>query len=52
MGGHTNLVSAGGGIAGRNWRYLVWFYMVSLILVNFAAMAFSTQSHTLLSESH
>lgn len=51
MDGHTSLVSAGAGIAGRNKRYIVWFYLLNLIFAHFGASAFSKQAHGILDRS-
>ena len=48
---NTNLVSAGAGIAGRNKRYIVWFYLLNLIFAQFGAAAFSEQAHRVLDHS-
>ncbi len=51
MNEKTNLISAGAGIAGRNKRYIVWFYLLNLLLAHFGAQAFSNQAHHILDHS-
>ncbi len=51
MNENTNLVSAGAGIAGRNKRYVVWFYLLNLVFAHFGASAFSKQAHRVLDHS-
>jgi hypothetical protein len=51
MNENTNLVSAGAGIAGRNKRYIVWFYLLNLIFAHFGAAAFSKAAHSILDHS-
>jgi hypothetical protein len=51
MGENTNLISAGGGIAGRNKRYIVWFYLLNLVFAHFGAAVFSDNAHTILDYS-
>lgn len=51
MDKQTNLVSAGAGIAGRNKRYVVWFYLLNLVLAWFGALGFSAQAHAILDHS-
>jgi hypothetical protein len=47
----ANLVSAGAGIAGRNKRYVVWFYLMNLAFAHFGATAFNDQAHGILDHS-
>jgi hypothetical protein len=51
MNEKTNLVSAGASIAGRNKRYIVWFYLLNLLFAHFGAEAFSNQAHHILDHS-
>lgn len=51
MSENTNLISAGAGIAGRNKRYVIWFYLLNLILAHFGATAFSDNAHAILDHS-
>jgi hypothetical protein len=51
MNGNSNLISAGAGIAGRNKRYIVWFYLLNLVLAHLGASAFSFSAHSLLDHS-
>jgi hypothetical protein len=51
MSENTNLISTGGGIAGRNKRYIVWFYLLNLVFAHFGAAVFSDNAHTILDNS-
>jgi hypothetical protein len=51
MSEKTNLVSAGAGIAGRNKRYVVWFYLLNLAFAHFGATAFNDSAHGILDHS-
>lgn len=51
MSENTNLISAGAGIAGRNKRYVVWFYLLNLAFAHFGATAFSDHAHGILDHS-
>lgn len=51
MNENTNLVFAGAAIAGRNKRYVVWFYLLNLVFAHFGAAAFSKQAHSILDHS-
>jgi hypothetical protein len=51
MNENTNLVSAGASIAGRNKRYVVWFYLLNLAFAQFGAAAFNDQAHGILDHS-
>jgi hypothetical protein len=51
MNENTNLVSMGAGIAARNKRYIVWFYLLNLIFAYFGAAAFSKHAHGILNHS-
>jgi len=51
MNEKANLVSAGAGIAGRNKRYVVWFYVLNLAFAHFGATAFSDNAHGILDHS-
>lgn len=47
----TSLLSTGAHIAGRNKRYVIWFYLLNLVLASFGAAAFSNQAHAILDHS-
>jgi hypothetical protein len=47
----TSLLSAGAHIAGRNKRYVIWFYLLNLVLAACGAAAFSNQAHAILDHS-
>jgi len=51
MNENKSLVSAGAAIAGRNKRYVVWFYLFNLALAHFGAASFSDQAHAILDHS-
>src|SRR5580704_14496645 len=51
MSDNPSLVSAGAGIAGRNKRYVMWFYLLNLTFAHFGAAAFSDQAHGILDHS-
>jgi hypothetical protein len=51
MSENTNLVSVSAGIAGRNKRYVVWFYLLNLAFAHFGAAAFSDSAHGILDHS-
>jgi hypothetical protein len=51
MAENTNLVSAGAGIASRNKRYVVWFFLLNLAFAHFGATAFSDSTHKILDHS-
>src|ERR1700674_469987 len=51
MNENTNLVSAGAGIAGRNKRYVVCFYLLNLAFAHFGAAAFNDSAHGVLDHS-
>ena len=51
MSEKTNLISAGADIAGRNKRYVIWFYILNLVFAHFGAAAFSDQAHGILDHS-
>jgi hypothetical protein len=51
MNENRNLVSAGAGIAGRNKRYVVWFYLLNLAFAWFGASGFGTHAHAILDHS-
>jgi hypothetical protein len=51
MNENTNLVSAGAGIAGRNKRYVVWFYLLNLAFARFGAAVFNDKAHGILDHS-
>jgi hypothetical protein len=47
----TGLLSDGARIAGRNKRYVIWFYLLNLALGVCGAAAFSEQAHAILDHS-
>lgn len=51
MSENTNLVSAGAGIAGRNKRYVVWFFLMNLAFAHFGAATFNDQARGILDHS-
>jgi len=51
MNENTNLVSAGAGTAGRNKRYIAWFYLLNLVFAHLGATAFSNHAHGILDHS-
>src|SRR5579863_3549699 len=51
MSEHTNLISAGASIAGRNKRYVVWFYVLNLVCAWFGASSFAREAHHVLDHS-
>jgi hypothetical protein len=51
MNEKTGLISAGAGIAGRNKRYVIWFYLLNLVLASLGAGAFSAQVHGIFDHS-
>ena len=51
MSDNTNLISAGAAIAGRNKRYVVWFYLLNLAFAHFGAAAFNDNAHAILDRS-
>jgi hypothetical protein len=51
MSENRNLISAGADIAGRNKRYVIWFYLLNLIFAHFGAAAFSRRAHGVLDHS-
>jgi hypothetical protein len=51
MSENTNLLSAGGGIASRNKRYVVWFYLLNLVFAHSGAAVFSDNAHDILDHS-
>jgi hypothetical protein len=51
MSENTNLVSAGAHVAGRNKRYVVWFYVLNLVFAHFGATAFNDSVHSILDHS-
>jgi hypothetical protein len=51
MTGQTNLISAGASIAGRNKRYVIWFYLLNLALASLGTGAFSAQAHSIFDHS-
>jgi hypothetical protein len=51
MSEKTNLISAGADIAGRNKRYVIWFYLLNLLFAHFGASAFNDQARGILDHS-
>jgi len=51
MSENKNLISAGAGIAGRNKRYVVWFYLLNLAFAHFGAATFNDNAHAILDHS-
>ncbi|HZR56121.1 MAG TPA: hypothetical protein VFA74_04575 [Terriglobales bacterium] len=51
MSEKKSLLSAGAKIAGRNKRYVIWFYLLNLTLASFGAAAFRNQAHAILDHS-
>jgi type III secretory pathway component EscS len=51
MSENTSLVSAGAGIANRNRRYVVWFYLLNLAFAHFGATTFNDNAHAILDHS-
>jgi hypothetical protein len=51
MSENTNLVSAAADIAGRNKRYVIWFYLLNLAFAHFGATAFNDRAHGILDHS-
>jgi hypothetical protein len=51
MSGKQNILSGGAAIAGRNKRYVVWFWLLNLALASVGGAAFSLHAHTLLDHS-
>jgi hypothetical protein len=51
MSENANLVSAGSGIARRNKRYVVWFYLLNLAFAHFGAASFNDSAHGILDNS-
>jgi hypothetical protein len=51
MSERRNLISAGGAIARRNKRYVVWFYVLNLVCGWVGATAFARRAHSILDHS-
>jgi hypothetical protein len=51
MNDEKNLVSAGAGIAKRNLRYIVWFYLLNLLFAWFGASGLGTHAHSIMDHS-
>ena len=51
MNDKKSLVSAGAGIAKRNLRYIVWFYVLNLLFAWFGASGLSTHAHAIMDHS-
>jgi len=46
-----NLISAGAGIAGRNKRYVIWFYFLNLVCAWLGASGLATHAHAIMDHS-
>jgi hypothetical protein len=51
MNDKQSLVSAGAGIAKRNLRYIVWFYLLNLLFAWFGASSLGAQAHKIMDHS-
>ena len=51
MSNGNNLMSAGIGIVRRNLRYVVWFYLLSLLFAWLGALAFGLRAHDIMDHS-
>jgi len=51
MNEKKSLISAGAGIARRNLRYIVWFYLLNLLFAWFGASGLSTHAHDIMDHS-
>jgi hypothetical protein len=51
MAEKQNILSAGAATAGRNKRYVVWFWLLNLVLASIGGAAFSLRAHALLDHS-
>jgi len=51
MNDGTNLVSTGAGIAKRNLRYIIWFYLLNLVFAWFGASGLGTHAHHIMDHS-
>jgi hypothetical protein len=51
MASKQNILSGGAAIAGRNKRYVVWFWLLNLALASIGGTPFSTHAHDLLDHS-
>jgi ABC-type multidrug transport system fused ATPase/permease subunit len=51
MSDKPNLLSSGASIAGRNKRYVVWFFVLNFVLASMGAAAFRAQVSTMLDRS-
>jgi hypothetical protein len=51
MDDKQNLVSAGAGIAKKNLRYIIWFYLLNLLFAGFGASALSAHAHGIMDHS-
>ena len=51
MNDNKSLISAGAGVARRNLRYIVWFYLLNLVFGWFGASGFSTHAHKIMDHS-
>jgi len=47
----ANLLKAGASVAGRNKRYVVWFYLLNLLFAWWGTAAFSSHAHGILDHS-
>jgi hypothetical protein len=51
MNHNQSLISTGAGIAKRNKRYIVWFYLLNLVFAWFGAAGFSAHAHNIMDHS-
>ena len=51
MAENKNILAGGAAIAGRNKRYVVWFWLLNLALASIGGTAFSLRAHALLDHS-
>jgi hypothetical protein len=51
MNDNKSLISAGAGIAKRNLRYIVWFYVLNLLFAWFGASGVGTHAHHIMDHS-
>jgi len=51
MAERRNILSAGAAMAGRNERYVAWFWLLNLVLAFIGGEAFSLRAHALLDHS-
>ena len=51
MNDNKSLISTGAGIAKRNLRYIVWFYLLNLVFAWFGASGLGTRAHNIMDHS-